>query len=113
MKQNETNLVQKSSKLYFCKTCDYTTSRSSQYDRHLLTSKHFLKQNETISSKAAVNKTYNCNCGDSFNSRTTLWRHQTKCAIIFCKEDLNDSAKQQQLIEYLLHLLTFQTPNIS
>ena len=34
------NLVPNSSKILYCKCCDYTTSRLSQYDRHLLTTKH-------------------------------------------------------------------------
>jgi len=100
MKQNETNLVPKSSVIFSCKMCDYSTSRNSQYDRHLLTAKHILKQNEINLDNKVHN--YNCHCGVSFNSRTTLWRHKKKCNIISCKEDLNDNLKQQQLIEYLL-----------
>jgi hypothetical protein len=47
MKQNETNLVPKSSKKFHCISCDYLTSRKSQFDRHLLTSKHQNETNET------------------------------------------------------------------
>ena len=88
MKQNETNLVQKSSAEFFCELCHYKTCRPSQYDRHLLTSKHknignetYLKQNETnLSSKVAkVAEKFQCICGIVFNSRTTLWRHTKKC----------------------------------
>ena len=32
--------TKKSSKEFYCYCCDYSTSRSSQYDRHLLTAKH-------------------------------------------------------------------------
>ena len=35
-----TNLVPKNAEKYYCENCDYTTSRNSQYQRHLLTSKH-------------------------------------------------------------------------
>ena len=48
MKQNETNLVPKSSEKYFCQTCHYNTSRKSQYDRHISTRKHKMNQNVTI-----------------------------------------------------------------
>ena len=110
MKQNETKLVQNSSNIYTCNFCDYSTSRNSQYERHLLTSKHILKQNETSSDPKKFKKTYTCDCGITCNSRTTLWRHKKQCGMISCAEDLNDSSKQQQLVEYLLHLLTFQMP---
>ena len=34
-----TNLVQESSNILYCHSCDYNTCRKSQYERHLLTSK--------------------------------------------------------------------------
>jgi len=84
MKQNETNLVPKSSKKFECVLCEYNTSRKSQYERHLSTLKHKncenvtnLKQTETKSSKKFQN--LSCNCGVLFNNRTTLWRHKKKC----------------------------------
>ena len=38
---------EKSSKIYECKVCDYTTSRKSQFERHLSTLKHKNRQNDT------------------------------------------------------------------
>ena len=68
-----------------------------------------MKQNETQIGTIETDKLYNCNCGDSFNSRTTLWRHKKKCGIIQPQNILvniydlqNDHIKQQQLVDYLL-----------
>jgi hypothetical protein len=72
-----------------------------------------MKQNETLIGTIETDKLYNCNCGDSFNSRTTLWRHKKKCVliqdsvkpqnIIVNISDLqNDHIKQQQFVDYLL-----------
>ena len=113
MKQNETDLGQYSSAVWCCKTCDYSTSRKSQLERHLATPRHIMKQNETLIGTTETDKLYNCNCGDSFNSRTTLWRHKKKCVliqdsvkpqnIIVNISDLqNDHIKQQQFVDYLL-----------
>jgi uncharacterized C2H2 Zn-finger protein len=84
MKHFETKKSSKSSENYYCKSCDYTTCRNSQYSRHLLTAKHLniqnetnLKQNSSISSK--ILKCDDCNL--IFNSRTSLWRHKKKCNI--------------------------------
>jgi hypothetical protein len=84
MKQNETNLVPKSSEKFVCEYCDYSTSRLSQYSRHLSTQKHKkcdfetkMKQNETKSLKKF--EKFQCDCGIEFNSRTSLWRHKRKC----------------------------------
>ena len=59
----ETKLVQNSSNIYTCNFCDYSTSRKSQYERHLLTSKNILKQNETRINTKSSKKTYTCECG--------------------------------------------------
>ena len=78
MKQNETNLVPKSSEKFRCEKCNYNTSRNSQYIRHLSTHKHKMKQNEPIGlQKVPLHICSVCNM--EFNSRTTLWRHKSKC----------------------------------
>jgi hypothetical protein len=71
-----------------------------------------MKQNETLIGTIETDKLYNCNCGDSFNSRTTLWRHKKKCIIIQQPvttqniivniSDLQNEDKQQQLVDYLM-----------
>ena len=50
------NKDQKSSVEYYCLGCDYSTSRLSQYDRHLLTAKHKRMQNEDQKGQ----KTFRC-----------------------------------------------------
>ena len=78
MKQNETNLVPKSSEKFHCEKCNYNTSRNSQYIRHLSTHKHKMKQNETNGlQKVPLHICSVCNM--EFNSRSTLWRHKSKC----------------------------------
>ena len=85
MKQNETKNaqnVQKKHKIFYCKCCDYSTSHSGMWKRHLDTKKHKkaqMKQNETNETKThkhaqnAENKKYviiHDICNESF--RTTL-----------------------------------------
>jgi hypothetical protein len=54
---------------YYCEKCDYNTSRLSNWNKHIKTNKHRVKQNNI-----------NCaSCGASFGSRTTLWRHKKIC----------------------------------
>jgi hypothetical protein len=81
MKQNETNLVPKSSKKYTCELCDYVTSRPSQYKRHISTEKHKKHENETNETILVPKSSekYVCHCGVTLHSRTTLWRHKNKC----------------------------------
>jgi len=78
MKQNETKKVPKSSGIFICKYCDFTTSRKSQYDRHLTTDKHKNTINETKMKQESAEK-FHCFCGLVCKSRTTLWRHKKEC----------------------------------
>ena len=60
---------------YCCEICDYTTSRSSQYNRHLITSKHLqttqILQNTT--NLVQLVPDYKCStCGKKYNHRQSL-----------------------------------------
>ena len=81
-------LVPKSSKKYTCIICDYSTSRKSQYDRHILTAKHtkLVNTNKYEQKKFQkvpdYNKSHNCDCGKIFKHASSLWNHRKKCTII-------------------------------
>ena len=90
MKQNETKKVPKSSEIFVCKCCDYNTSRRGQYDRHMATDKHQNMSNETNMKQKSSEK-FHCECGISFKSRTTLWRHKKVCDDEFEIEKKDDS----------------------
>ena len=106
MKQNETNLVPKSSKKYYCEFCYYYTSRYSQFSRHLTTDKHNMKQNETNLVPKSSTKSH-CECGLKFNSRSTLWRHRQKCPIIqpFNSHIIIENKDTKQLTELVMKVV--------
>jgi hypothetical protein len=93
---------------FYCEICDYGTSKKYNYDIHLANDKHKrLTKDLQMRQKSAeiqpdTSETFICSCGKKYQHRQSLWKHKKTCCIISCKEDLNDSAKQQQLIEYLL-----------
>ena len=93
MKQNETKKVPKSSDIFYCEKCDFTSSRESQYVRHLLTKKH---KNET-KVKQKSSKKYECFCKEIFNSRTTMWRHKKYCDSI----EYNNSITPNLILELI------------
>jgi len=74
----------KSSKNFECKSCDYKTSRNSQFLRHLLTDKHknnekstdFQQKSTNINQKVPL---FACECGKKYKERTGLWRHKKVC----------------------------------
>ena len=69
--------VPKSSKNFYCKNCDYNTSRQSQYDRHLMTAKHKILTNPNEKSSAL--KKYYCDCGKAYKHVSSLCAHKKTC----------------------------------
>ena len=91
---SETNFVQKSSNKFYCKICDYSTSRNSQYSRHLTTQKHKRKQME-IETVKKVHNCISCKCGRLFQTNSGLWKHKKKCNFV------EESAKTGNTINYI------------
>ena len=60
---------------YHCATCDYFTSRLSQYNNHVLTRKHLM----TTQGLPTINTDHNCACGREFSCRQNLHRHRKIC----------------------------------
>ena len=73
-----TSKVPKSSMKFYCKCCDYRTSRESQHARHLLTAKHRILTNPPVKGSAAV-KVYSCECGKKYKHRQSLNSHKKMC----------------------------------
>ena len=63
MFENTDKKVQESSTNYYCEKCNYSTSRKSQYNRHLLTNKHKILINTDDKSSE---KLFFCNCGKNY-----------------------------------------------
>jgi len=93
---------------FHCENCNYSTSRKSQYDRHLQTNKHKILQNPTL--KSSEPKWY-CPCGKKYKHSSTLYAHKKKCT--FETKDAFEQSQMtnQQVIETLLKFI--QNGNIN
>jgi len=76
-----------SAQKFYCKWCDYGTSRRSSYNDHILSTKHQIRANgnilETLGNDILLNSAQNfcCeNCLKKFKNRSGLWKHKQKCA---------------------------------
>jgi hypothetical protein len=86
--------TQKSSDCFICEYCNYSSSRKSQYQRHLETDKHKILQNPT-SKKFHTEKLYICGCGKSYSHSSTLYAHKKTCS--FNPEKITDNKKLSEL----------------
>jgi hypothetical protein len=89
---------------FVCNICDYTTSKKSSYDKHLLTDKHAVSvtgdKGDTIGdTKVAKSCFLICEkCNKSYNSRNGLWKHKKICK----KGDYDNFNDNTELVKYLM-----------
>ena len=70
----------KNAESYDCENCDFKCCKESDWNRHLLTSKHKTrtKLNDFVPKNAENN--YKCqNCNKIYKARNSLWYHKQKC----------------------------------
>lgn len=94
MEINGNEIKQKTSKKYYCESCDYRTERKSNFESHKLTAKHKLE----ISSKQKQSNIWICNnCDKTYQSSSGLWKHTQICSET--KSELTDKELIMMLIK--------------
>jgi len=81
----ETNKKSPKKSLFFsCIFCDYYTSNSKDYKKHIETEKHLMLTVANIfSNKNPQNqKIYECLCGNNYKHRSSLSKHKKKCKYV-------------------------------
>ena len=70
-------------KYFICESCDFKCSKKSNYDKHLLTTKH---QSGILLNKKATKPIKNASdhfcckyCSKEYKARNSLWYHEKKC----------------------------------
>jgi hypothetical protein len=102
MKQNETDFTPKNAVKFECKKCDFVCSKSSDWQRHLLTLKH-LNDDATTQKKAQKNGHF-CLCGKEYKYRQGLSLHKKTCQNL-CEEILPPSSlpsEDKEIIKLLI-----------
>jgi Txe/YoeB family toxin of Txe-Axe toxin-antitoxin module len=102
----------KSADKFECSCCDFKCSKSGDYKRHILTSKH---KKLTLANKLGdvenINNRFTCvNCNKDYYSRNGLWKHnkictstQTSCEDKTLKTD--ESSEIQELKGFMKYLM--------
>jgi hypothetical protein len=83
----------KNAEIFTCEKCDFTCSKKSNYDKHLMTRKHKSETNETdLRQKNA----FTCKtCLDKLNSRASYYRHKQKCGIFSHEKNSEKNPDEQ------------------
>lgn len=106
-----TFLSSESSGKFVCEICDYSTSRNSQYQRHIKTDKHNNNEKSTFCQQSSTDvnifsSKFVCECGKKYKERSGLWRHKNKCSEQANKQYIEEKAKtitdKDELIMFLI-----------
>lgn len=76
----ETKSCSKVAQKYYCKTCDYTTCKTSSYTKHCLSAKHNLETLGNQKLPKSCSKFCCDKCSKIYESRAGLWKHSKKCS---------------------------------
>jgi hypothetical protein len=94
---------------YYCKKCDYGTSKKSSYDDHILSTKHkrAMDCNENL---PKICSDFVCkNCNKKYKDNSGLWRHKKKCNegenISIDIQDAQKSDEINELKEFMKYLM--------
>ena len=92
---------QKVAKKYSCKKCDYECSNKYNFNKHLSTTKHKMKQMKHEKLPKSRQSIYACKtCNQNFKSRTTLWRHtKESCVGMIKNSELSELSKLSKFVE--------------
>ena len=79
----DTIFMPKNAAFYECKKCDFSCSKESNWNKHLMTRKHqksyigVTKNAEKMPKNAAQ---FECECGNKYKFRQGLYKHKKKCS---------------------------------
>ncbi len=102
---------------FICIFCDYKCRKKSEWDRHIMTSKHKNRISPGfLEYKIAKPNTFVCKyCSKQYTARNSLWYHEIKCG----KQEENNLSPDTSLIVQLMkqnddfkHLLLEQNKSI-
>ena len=98
---------------FFCEKCDYSTSKKSSYDDHLLSRRHqksmVLEQNVNKILPNSAPKKYTCQiCNKEYKDNSGLWRHKKICINTKEIEDNSDVDEENEKQNNISNGLTEQ-----
>ena len=104
------NFAKKNAEKFYCDLCDFYCSKSSNYDKHLLTRKHkntakiltnTYKKNAENAENAEISTVttiFICDCGKDYKHRQSLYNHRKTCCVINNVETTPENHVNEQII---------------
>ena len=106
-----TKSCKKVAKKFLCQKCNYSTSRKSSWDKHILTAKH-LNDNKMVTNGNKFVEFFCEHCGKGYKYKSGLSRHKKKCMAIetnFVDTSCKKLQQQNKLLETVEKLIEQNT----
>lgn len=98
---------------FYCKLCDYGTSKKSCFDNHNLSAKHINRHNGNVVSEhgnqnmpnvGEPSSKYSCQqCNKEFKNRSGLWKHKKICEVIpIAASNTPNKDEVYDIVKYLM-----------
>ena len=100
-----TEKFQNSPRIFRCETCDYSSVRKSQYERHCKTDKH-IKRVMVTDDNDLVPDLFNCECGKIYKYRSGYCRHKKICKYTEDDLSLNPIVTDANVLKLLQETMT-------
>ena len=97
---------------FICIYCNFMCSKKSNYNKHLLTTKHINTTNTTKIQHKKCQK-YNCECGKIYTHRASLYNHKKKCNENNEKSTTTDKIDRAMVLELIQQNKELQNQIIS
>jgi hypothetical protein len=71
---------------FYCKFCDYGTSKKCNFDTHNLSNRHYKttasydERQNSAKIQPQITSNFNCECGKQYLCRQSLWKHKKTCS---------------------------------
>jgi glutamate synthase domain-containing protein 2 len=79
---------------FYCEKCNYTTSRLSNFKRHMDSKLHATTLDYNNKKKRATERKHICICGKSYVHHTSLYKHRKSCEIHIKSEDIDNNSEE-------------------
>jgi hypothetical protein len=84
---------------FLCESCDFKCSKLSNWNKHILTSKHKKADNDLQNADIfnAENAEHICECGKQYKHRQSLFKHKLNCKLSVTNKDVDTNLVIQLL----------------
>lgn len=91
METLDTHFYVKKLTRFVCEKCDFKCYMKCDWDRHLLTRKHSVSHKVDTLETKKLKKTYFCDCGKNFLSRSGFYKHNKVCNFIKEENEISEN----------------------